>query len=346
MSENLFLKAVHKKPVERTPIWIMRQAGRYLPEYRALREKHDFLTVCKTPELAAEVTLQPIRRFGFDAAILFSDILVIPEAMGQNLEFLADHGPKLSPPIRSQAELDDLRINTIEEKLQYVAEAIKLIRNELTEKTALIGFSGSPFTLAAYMIEGKPTRHFKHIKSMMYSQLQLLHNLLKKLTRAITDYLKLQIEAGAQAVQLFDTWGGILPLHLYDEFSANYLKKIAADLQSLGRPVILFSMGGPDHLSHLAGSLAQVLGVDWQTDLEQAKIVMHPEYALQGNLDPTVLYGSKEIITREVERLLRIFGKESGHIFNLGHGIPPDVPLENVEHLVQEVHCISSELRK
>lgn len=346
MTENLFLKAVHKKPVERTPIWIMRQAGRYLPEYRALREKHDFLTVCKTPELATEVTLQPIRRFGFDAAILFSDILVIPEAMGQNLEFLKDHGPKLSPPVRSPKEVDDLQVESIEEKLQYVAEAVKLIRSELNDQTALIGFSGSPFTLAAYMIEGKPTRHFKHIKGMMYSQPQLLHNLLKKLTRAVTDYLKMQIEAGAQAVQVFDTWGSILPLHLYDEFSANYLKKIAADLQALGRPVILFSMGGPDHLAHLAGSLAQVLGVDWQTDLEQAKIVMHPEYALQGNLDPTVLYGSKEIITREVERLLKIFGKESGHIFNLGHGIHPDVPLENVEHLVQEVHRISRELRK
>ncbi len=346
MDENLFLKAAHKKEVERTPLWIMRQAGRYLPEYRALREKHDFLTVCKTPELATEVTLQPIRRFGFDAAILFSDILVIPEAMGQNLEFLADHGPKLSPPIRSQKDIEALKNDGIEEKLQYVAQAVTLIRSELDEQTALIGFSGSPFTLAAYMIEGKPTRHFKHIKGMMYSEPQLLHSLLKKLTRAITDYLKMQIEAGAQAVQVFDTWGSILPLHLYDEFSANYLKKIAAELQPLGRPVILFSMGGPDHLAHLAGSQAQVLGVDWQTDLEQAKIVMHPEYALQGNLDPTVLYGSKEIITREVERLLKIFGKDPGHIFNLGHGIHPDVPLENVEHLVQEVHRISRELRK
>ena len=196
------------------------------------------------------------------------------------------------------------------------------------------------------MLKVKVMRKYKAKNGLILRKFQILENLLKKLTRAITDYLKLQIEAGAQAVQLFDTWGGILPLHLYDEFSANYLKKIAADLQSLGRPVILFSMGGPDHLSHLAGSLAQVLGVDWQTDLEQAKIVMHPEYALQGNLDPTVLYGSKEIITREVERLLKIFGKESGHIFNLGHGIPPDVPLENVEHLVQEVHRISSALRK
>ncbi|APF19424.1 Uroporphyrinogen decarboxylase [Caldithrix abyssi DSM 13497] len=347
MSENnLFLKAIHKKPVERTPVWIMRQAGRYLPEYRALRDKYDFLTVCKTPELAAEVTLQPIKRFGFDAAILFSDILVVPEAMGQTLEFMPDHGPKLTPPIRSAEQVERLTTAEIVDKLQYVAQAIKVIRNELDENTALIGFSGSPFTLAAYMIEGKPTRHFKHIKGMMYREPQILEALLQKLTEAIVEYLQMQIQAGVQAVQVFDTWGSVLPLHLYEPFSARYMKEIAYKLQKNGVPVILFGMGGIDHLIQLGDSLAQALGVEWQTDMEQAIRLLHPEYALQGNLDPTVLYGSKETITREVERILKIFGKQNGHIFNLGHGIHPDVPLENVEHLVQEVRRISAELRK
>ncbi len=345
-NDHLFLRAIHKQPVERTPIWIMRQAGRYLPEYRALREKHDFIEVCKTPELATEVTLQPIRRFGFDAAILFSDILVIPEAMGQKLAFLEDHGPQLTPPLRSEKEIDQLNDQDVVEKLDFVAQAVKMIRNELGDKTPLIGFSGSPFTLAAYMIEGKPTRHFKHIKGLIYSNPQLAEKLLNKLTRVVIDYLKMQIEAGAQAVQVFDTWGSILPLHLYENFSAKYLKKIAFELQKLGVPVILFSMGGIDHLIQIGDSLAQVLGVDWQTDMAQAKRLLHPDYALQGNLDPTVLYGSKEIITREVERILKLFGNESGHIFNLGHGIHPDVPVENVEFLVQEVRRISEELHR
>ncbi len=347
MSEtNLFLLAIHKKPVKQTPIWIMRQAGRYLPEYRALREKYDFLTVCKTPELATEVTLQPIKRFGFDAAILFSDILVVPEAMGQKLMFMADHGPRLEPALRNKEQIEALQTSDIPAKLNYVAQAVKQIRAELSPNTALIGFSGSPFTLAAYMVEGKPTRHFQHIKGLLYSEPQLLHLLLGKLTTAITDYLQMQIDAGAQAVQIFDTWGSVLPIHLYEEFSAKYLKEIAKNLQKNGVPVILFGMGGIDHLIQLGDSLAQALGVDWLTDMEQANRLLHPEYALQGNLDPTVLYGSKEIITREVERILRIFGNESGHIFNLGHGIHPDVPLENVEHLVQEVRRISRQLRQ
>ncbi len=346
-SESLLLRAIRKEAVERTPIWIMRQAGRYLPEYRALREKHDFLTVCKTPELAAEVTLQPIRRFGFDAAILFSDILVIPEAMGQTLEFLEDHGPKLSPPVRTARDIENLTIQDLTEKLDFVAQAVRHIRSELDDQTALIGFSGSPFTLAAYMIEGKPTRHFKFLKTMLYAQPELLHQLLTKLTAAVTAYLKMQIEAGAQVVQVFDTWGSVLPVHLFEEFSGKYLNAIAAEIrQSTQTPVILFSMGGMDHLIQLADSPAHVLGVDWNTDLAQAKKLFGDEFALQGNLDPTVLYGDRSAIGREVERVLQVFGAESGHIFNLGHGILPDVPLENVEFLVEEVRRLSERLHR
>ncbi len=346
-TENLLLlRAIRKETLERTPIWIMRQAGRYLPEYRALREKYDFLTVCKTPELAAEVTLQPVRHFGFDAAILFSDILVIPEALGQKLEFLEDHGPKLSPEVRSENDIAQFNAEGISEKLRFVAGAVQLIRKELDEQTALIGFSGSPFTLAAYMIEGKPTRHFKYIKNMMYARPDLLHRLLDKLTLAVTEYLSMQIEAGAQVVQIFDTWGSILPLHLFDEFSGSYLNRIAASLRHLNVPVILFSMGGMDHLVQLADSPAQVLGVDWHTDLAQAKKIFGDEYALQGNLDPTVLYGDKAAIRREVQRILNVYGPESGHIFNLGHGILPDIPLENVQFLVDEVREQSTKLHQ
>ncbi len=343
-TDHLLLRAIHKKPVKRTPIWIMRQAGRYLPEYRVLREKYDFLTVCKTPELAAEVTIQPVRRFGLDAAILFSDILVIPEAMGMKLEFLEDHGPKLSPPLRAAHEIDRLDAAGIEEKLQFVTQAVQFIRQELAGKTPLIGFSGSPFTLAAYMIEGKPTRNFRYIKTMLYTQPEHLHRLLEKLTLAVTDYLKMQIAAGAQVLQIFDTWGSILPVHLFEEFSGNYLNRIAAELLSTQVPVILFSMGGMDHLMPLADSPAQVLSVDWSTDLQQAKRLLGREFALQGNLDPTVLYGDKAVIRREVQRILNVFGDESGHIFNLGHGILPDIPLENVQFLVDEVRRQSEQL--
>ncbi len=333
----LYLNAIQKKPVERTPIWIMRQAGRYLPEYLKVRDKYDFITVCKTPELATEVTLQPIRRFGFDAAILFSDILVIPDALGQKLEFLKDHGPKLSPQILQDKDITTLSLNGLEEKLSYVANAIKMVRSELDGKTPLIGFSGSPFTLATYMIEGKPTRNFKHIKQMLYSNPERLTKLLEMLTTAVTRYLKMQIEAGAQAVQVFDTWGGILPTHLYGLFSAHFMKQIVKDLKPYNVPVVLFSKGGIDLLGQLANSGAAMLGVDWMTDLAEARQKVGHVSALQGNLDPTVLYGKKEIIRQEITKVLNVFGADSGHVFNLGHGILPDIPIENVEFLVEEV---------
>jgi uroporphyrinogen decarboxylase len=342
--ESLYLRAIRKDPVPRTPIWIMRQAGRYLPEYRQLRSKHDFLTVCKTPDLAAEVTLQPIRRFGFDAAILFSDILVVPEAMGQKLEFLEDHGPKLSPQILRDRDIAALTLDHLDEHLEFVVDAVSTIRGELDRKTPLIGFSGSPFTLAAYMIEGKPTRNFQYIKSMLYNQPDRLTRLLEILTDTVTRYLILQIEAGVQAIQIFDTWGGILPVHLYGPFSARHMKKIVENLASYDVPVTLFSKGGVDIIRQLTDSGADMLGVDWMTDIGAARNIAGGSAALQGNLDPTALYGAKEIIRREVDRILDAFGSDSGHVFNLGHGILPDIPVDNVQFLVEYVRKRSEAL--
>lgn len=347
VDENfLYIQAIKKQPVERTPVWIMRQAGRYLPEYMEVRRKHDFISVCKTPELATEVTLQPIRRFGFDAAILFSDILVIPEALGQHLEFLENHGPKLSPQILEDKQIQALDRQDIESRLSYVGDAIKMITSELNGKTPLIGFSGSPFTLATYMIEGKPTRNFKYIKKMLYHEPERLSTLLEILTEAVSRYLAMQIEAGVQAVQLFDTWGGILPVHLYEPFSAHFMKRIAADLKKYDVPVTLFSKGGIELAKQLADSEASMIGIDWMTDLREAKNLLGQKFALQGNLDPTTLYGSQDIIRKEVKRVLSVFGGESGHVFNLGHGILPDIPVDNVYHLVDAVREISTDLHK
>jgi uroporphyrinogen decarboxylase len=340
-TDYLYINAIRKKPVDRTPIWIMRQAGRYLPEYRKIREKNGFMTVCRTPELATEVTLQPIRRFGFDAAILFSDILVIPEALGQKLEFLEDHGPRLSPQILTEKDLSRLSVDDIEDKLSYVAGAVSMIRSELEGRTPLIGFSGSPWTLATYMIEGKPTRNFKYIKKWLFSDPNSLQMLLELLTEAVIRYLKMQIAAGAQAVQVFDTWGGILPPHLYDAFSAFYMKKIVDSLRESGVPVVLFSKGGIELLGLLKESGADMLGVDWMTDMREARKLVGEVAALQGNMDPTALYGSRDIIKREAEKTLGAFGNSSGHVFNLGHGILPDIPVDHVKFLVDTVREVS-----
>lgn len=341
-NKSLLLKAINKSPLERTPIWIMRQAGRYLPEYRALRRKYDFLTLCKTPELATEITLQPIRRFGLDAAILFADILFIPEALGQELIFSERGGPVLSPPIRSFSDIQSLKTEALSENLLFVNQTIQIIRHELNDHIPLIGFSGAPFTLAVYMIEGQSSRNFHQAKSFMYEAPNHFHQLLQKLTKEIIEYLKMQITAGVEVVQLFETWGNILPPHLFGEFSSPYLKKIATELKPLGVPVILYVRGGMTHLFELQDSQAQVLGIDWQTDLAQVKDNFFPKFSLQGNLDPGVLYGSKEFISREIRHILSLFQNESGHIFNLGHGIPPDVPLDKVEFLIETVHSLST----
>jgi uroporphyrinogen decarboxylase len=290
------------------------------------------------------VTLQPIRRFGFDAAILFSDILVIPEALGQKLEFLEDHGPRLSPQVLTKKDIEGLSIEGIEDSLSYVADAVRMIRGALADKTPLIGFSGSPWTLATYMIEGKPTRNFKHIKKWLFSEPATLQQLLKLLADAVSRYLKMQIEAGAQAVQVFDTWGGILPPHLYTGFSGMYMKQIVDNLKDTGVPVVLFSKGGIELLRLLENSGADMLGVDWMTDMKEAKETVGGTAALQGNMDPTALYGSKDIIKKEVEQVLGVFGNDSGHVFNLGHGILPDIPVDNVQFLVDTVREVSIKL--
>jgi uroporphyrinogen decarboxylase len=346
LKNDRYIKAIYKKKIDRTPIWIMRQAGRYLPEYQNVRNKYDFITVCKTPELATEVTLQPIRRFAFDAAILFSDILVIPEAMGQKLEFMENHGPKLSPQILNSKDVSTLSTDDIESRLTYVADAVSMIKKELNGKIPLIGFSGSPFTLATYMIEGKPTRNFNFIKQLMYTDPSLLHQLLDMLTTGVCRYLAMQLNAGVDAVQVFDTWGGIIPPHLYPEFSGNYMKRIVTELKKFNRPVTLFSKGGLELILQLKDSGADMLGVDWMTDIREAKEQLGHHAALQGNLDPTILYGSRDIIRKEVIRILEVFNGESGHVFNLGHGILPDIPVDHVSFLVETVREISIKMHR
>jgi uroporphyrinogen decarboxylase len=343
-SKHIFLKSIYKQPVERTPVWIMRQAGRYLPEYMEIRKKHKFLEVCKTPELAAEVTLQPLRRFGFDAAILFSDILVIPEAMGQKLTFEENHGPLLSPAIVDIKSAGLLNDTDLEIKLGYVGEAIRLINKKLDDQVPLIGFSGSPFTLATYMIEGSASKNFKNLKRWIYSSPETFLDFMDILSHAVIRYLKLQIDAGVQAIQIFDTWGTILPLHIYHHFSGQFLSKIVEQLQPTGVPIILFMRGGLDYQRILVSYKPDALSLDWTIDIREAYESLYDRAALQGNLDPTVLYGSKKEIEREVMRILKVFENKSGHIFNLGHGILPDIPLDNVTFLVETVKNRSIEL--
>ena len=347
LKNNCFLRALLKQPVDRTPVWIMRQAGRYFPEYRKIREKDEFITVYKTPELATEVTLQPLRRFGFDAAILFSDILVVPEALGQRIEFLKDHGPRLSPQLLDARSIATLSLNSVEERLNFVAEAIRMIRRELDGKTALIGFSGSPFTLATYMIEGKPGRNFKFIKKMLFSEPQQLLNLLELLTEATTRYLVLQIEAGVQAIQIFDTWGGALTPGDYCRFSLQPMERIIHSLkrENDGRkvPVILFTKNGGQWLEAMTDTGADALGLDWTTDLADARRRVGEQVALQGNLDPSVLYASPKHIREQVARVLASFGKGDGHVFNLGHGIHPGINPDHAGAMIEAVHELSRE---
>ena len=343
-SKHLFLRSIYKQPVEHTPVWIMRQAGRYLPEYMEIRKKHEFLEVCKTPELAAEVTLQPVRRFGFDAAILFSDILVIPEAMGQKLTFAENHGPLLSPAIMDIKSAGLLNYTDLELKLGYVSEAIRLISKKLDDQIPLIGFSGSPFTLATYMIEGRASKDFRNLKKWIYSSPETFLDFMDMLSHAVTRYLKLQINSGVHAIQIFDTWGTILPVHLYHRFSGQFLSKIVEQLQPSGVPIILFMRGGLDYQRILVSYKPDVLSLDWTIDIREACKTLYDHAALQGNLDPAVLYGSKKEIEKEIMRILNVFENKSGHIFNLGHGILPDIPLDNVRFLVETVKNRSREL--
>lgn len=346
LQNDLLLRALLRQPVERTPIWIMRQAGRYLPEYRATRARAgSFIKLMSTPELACEVTLQPLERFPLDAAILFSDILTIPSAMGLGLHFVEGEGPAFDHPVQDAKAVAKLGLPDPETDLRYVMDAVRLIRRELAGRVPLIGFAGSPWTLATYMVEGRSSREFARIKTLLYQEPATLHALLGKLADAVTQYLNAQINAGAQAVMLFDTWGGTLAAAAYREFSLHYMTRIVAGLarKSENRqvPVILFTKGGGGWLEAMADSGCDALGIDWTQDIGEARRRVGNTVALQGNLDPAVLHASPEHIREQVATVLKDFGRGNGHVFNLGHGITQDVKPEHAATLVAAVHELS-----
>ena len=334
---DLFLRACKRQDVERTPIWIMRQAGRYLPEYRAVRAKSDFLTMCKTPELAAEVTIQPVDLVGVDAAILFSDILVIPEAMGMHLEMNEGKGPVFPNPIRTIDDANNLKEIDPTKELKYVIDAVSLTKKNLNNRVPLIGFSGSPWTLLTYMVEGKGSKNFSEVKKLIYNNPELAHSILDKLANTVADYLSAKIEAGCNAVQIFDTWGGILSQKDFEEFSLRYVERIISQIKRKNEPVIFFAKGVHFKLDKLAATGADVLGLDWTMDLGKVRKQVGNKVTLQGNMDPTVLYTNKNYIREETKRILESFGRGNGHVFNLGHGVLPDIDPENVKALVQYV---------
>ena len=347
LKNDRFLRALARQPVDKTPVWMMRQAGRYLPEYRQVRgQAGDFMSLCKNTELACEVTLQPLERFELDAAILFSDILTIPDAMGLGLYFAEGEGPKFHKPLRSEADIEQLEVINTAIDLTYVTDAVSMIRQELNGRAPLIGFSGSPWTLATYMIEGQSSRDFARAKTMLYTQPELLHQLLDKLALSVIDYLNAQILAGAQVVQIFDTWGGVLSHSAYLEFSLTYMAKIVDGLikQADGRdvPVILFTKGGGLWLEAMANTGCDCLGLDWTIDIGSARHRVGDKVALQGNMDPAILRAKPEVIQREVKRILGSFGKNDGHVFNLGHGITPDIAPDNAKIFIDSVHEFSS----
>lgn len=351
LKNDRFLRALRREPVDCTPVWLMRQAGRYLPEYRATRKAAgSFLAMAKNPEIACEVTLQPLRRFPLDAAILFSDILTVPDAMGLGLHFVEGEGPKFERPVRDAAAVAQLAVPDMETELGYVMEAVRTIRRELDGAVPLIGFSGSPWTLACYMIEGGGSKDFGRIKAMAYSEPALLHQLLSVVTDAVIAYLGAQRAAGAQALQVFDTWGGVLSPALYREFSLNYLQRIASELKrgegAERTPLILFGKGNDPYIDQLAACGAEALGVDWTVSLEDAAWRSKGKVALQGNLDPATLYASPDAIRTQVREVLDSYmhgngGSRDGHVFNLGHGMSPDMDPEHVAVLVEEVHAYS-----
>ncbi|MCI4568708.1 uroporphyrinogen decarboxylase [Lysobacter sp. CFH 32150] len=351
LKNDRLLRALRREPVDCTPVWLMRQAGRYLPEYRATRAKAgSFLAMAKNPDLACEVTLQPLARFNLDAAILFSDILTVPDAMGLGLYFADGEGPKFERPVRSAADIAKLAVPDMETELRYVMDAVRVIRRELDGKVPLIGFSGSPWTLACYMVEGGGSDNYSKIKALALNEPAALHKLLSINTDAVIAYLAAQRAAGAQALQVFDTWGGVLSPAMYREFSLPYLTRIARELQrgegSERTPLILFGKGNAPYLEELAASGTEGLGVDWTVTLEEAARRTAGKVALQGNLDPAMLYGSPDAVRAQVRIALDSYaagngGSREGHVFNLGHGLSPDMQPEHVAALVDEVHAYS-----
>jgi uroporphyrinogen decarboxylase len=346
LKNDRLIKALLRQPVDKTPVWIMRQAGRYLPEYRAVREQAgSFMALCKNPELACQVTLQPLQRFSLDAAILFSDILTIPDAMGLGLHFIEGEGPTFERPITTLRDIQQCPIPDPEMELSYVMDAIRLIKKNLHGQCPLIGFAGSPWTIASYMVEGRSSRSFSQVKTLLYTAPSTLHRLLAKLAQSITDYLNAQIRAGVDVVMLFDTWGGCLTTNAYMDFSLLYMQQIIQGLhtQREGQtiPVIVFTKHGNLWLEAMADSGCDAVGVDWTIDLGEARRRIGDKVALQGNLDPAILYASPEVIRQQVQQVLQQFGTGSGHVFNLGHGITPDILPEHVNILVDAVHEFS-----
>lgn len=346
LRNDLLIRALLKQPVPRTPLWIMRQAGRYLPEYRATRKRAGgFLTLCKTPELACEVTLQPVERFELDAAILFSDILTIPDAMGLGLAFSEGEGPRFSRPVSCMKDVERIERTRPMDDLGYVCDAVRMVRRELDGRVPLIGFTGSPWTLATYMVEGETSREFRKIKNLLFAHPEVLERLLEILSQAASDYLAAQIRAGAQAVMVFDTWGGVLSREAYLKYSLRPMQHIVSQLLRLETPhtvpVILFTKGVGAELVDLAGTGCHAVGLDWTTELDQARAQVGSRVALQGNLDPAVLYAPDQIIRAEVRKVLEKYGQGSGHVFNLGHGIQQYVDPGKVTVLVDAVREFS-----
>ena len=348
LANDRYLRALQRQSVDVTPVWMMRQAGRYLPEYKATRaQAGDFMSLCRNAELACEVTMQPLRRFDLDAAILFSDILTIPDAMGLGLYFEAGEGPKFSRPLTSMREIQKLGVPDPEGELQYVMNAVRTIRRELNGQVPLIGFSGSPWTLATYMIEGGSSKAFTKIKKMAFAEPEALHLLLDKLADAVIAYLNAQIAAGAQSVMVFDTWGGVLSPRDYNLFSLQYMAKIVDGLtkENDGRkvPVTLFTKNGGMWLESIAATGCDAIGLDWTINIDEARARIGDKVALQGNMDPSMLYASPERIEQEVATILEKYGQGPGHVFNLGHGIHLDVPPENAGVFVDAVHRLSKQ---
>ena len=347
---DTFLRALLRQPTEYTPVWLMRQAGRYLPEYNETRRRAgNFLNLCKTPSLATEVTLQPLARFELDAAILFSDILTIPDAMGLGLYFAEGEGPKFERPLREEWEIRDLTAPDPTNELRYVIDAVAEIRRALGNSVPLIGFSGSPYTLACYMVEGGASEDFRTIKTMLYTRPDLLHHILEVNAKAVMDYLNAQIEAGAQAVMIFDTWGGTLAHAEYLEFSLAYMQRIVSGLirerDGMRVPSIVFTKGCSNWLDEISNIGCDAMGLDWSVDIGRARERIGDRVALQGNLDPMVLFGDERAIRGQTRKILSQFGAGNGHVFNLGHGISQFTPPENVAMLVDEVHQYSRRMR-
>ncbi len=346
LKNDRFLRALLKQPVDMTPVWMMRQAGRYLPEYRATRKKAgDFLTLCKTPEYACEVTLQPLERYELDAAILFSDILTIPDAMGLGLSVNEGVGPQFERTVTTEKDINNLIVPDPEDDLGYVMDAVRLIKSELDGRVPLIGFSGSPWTLATYMIKGGSSKDHSEIKTMMYQQPELLHKLLSTITESVISYLNAQIAAGVETVMVFDTWGGVLTTNDYEAFSLQYMRKIVQSLDTgTGEdriPAIVFTKGGGGWLEQIADTGCDALGLDWTIEIGDARARIGDRVALQGNMDPAMLRAPDERIRQEVKHIIESYGEGSGHVFNLGHGITPDIDPEKVGVFIDAVHEFS-----